>query len=79
MMCLGLGTDTMLRHGCEDAQAHRAGALITVLGGLRAKAKGGAMSATSRPSRSVASTSSKPPSRSPFGHRNNSGGSFARS
>ena len=34
--CLGLGTDTTLRHGCENAQAHRAGALITVLGGLRA-------------------------------------------
>jgi hypothetical protein len=35
--CLGLGTDTKLRHGCEDAQALRAGALITALGGLRAR------------------------------------------
>jgi hypothetical protein len=35
--CLGLGTDTKLRTCCEDAQALRAGALIAVLGGLRAR------------------------------------------
>ena len=39
--CLGLGTDTKLRSHCKDARGLRAGALIAVLGGLRAEGQGG--------------------------------------
>lgn len=37
MTCPGLRTDTTLRRGCENAHGLRAGALITVLGGLCAE------------------------------------------
>ena len=36
-VCLGFGTDTKVRTGCENAHGLRAGARSAVLGGLRAE------------------------------------------